>query len=91
MVVWNRSTALFFVGCILLIFGLTAVIAPVAQPLTWYGVVVKILELLGGGFLILFGVWNFAWSISDEMGGKFDDFLKNIWNKLFKHWKGQKS
>ena len=86
----NRSAALFLAVGIILLFGLNAVIASLIQPLVWDNILVKIVELIGGSFLVLFAFWVFAWGVSDETGENATKFLKDIWNKLFKHLNVQK-
>lgn len=86
----NRSAALFLAGGIALLFGIDAIFASLTQPLAWANIVAKILELVGGSFLVIFGGWVCAWGVSDEVGENATKLLKNIWNKLFKNWKGQK-
>jgi len=78
----ERRGTLLTIGIIVLLLGTLAIYDLITKPLAWDNIGTKVLELFGGGFLVIIGAWCSAWGVSDEAGESASKFLKAVWNRF---------
>lgn len=80
----ERRENLLAVGIIAFLLGVLAIHSGITQPVSLDTVGTKLLEIIGGSFVAVLGLYACAWGVSDEAGKDASRFLKAVFDRFLR-------